>query len=191
MGLEKELLDIITPEEERLKALKKAIDDEKERIKEEERQRKAEALQNRVDALAKYNFNYTNLSELAEMKDEDFDALVLEKKEAFEEEEKARLEKEEAEKQQRIKDETNSLLINAKNLEDLEDFKTHIERNGLDFSVYESTFNQKKEMLEFEKKQADFQKQQDQLKADQEKLEREKKEKAEAEEKERIELPRS
>ena len=41
-------------------------------------------------------------------------------------------------------------------------------------------------MLEFDKKQAEFQKQQDQLKADQEKLEKEKEEKEAAERKERI-----
>lgn len=186
MGLEKELLSIIEPLEENLKAQKEEIDTEKERIKEEERLKKAEALQKRVDALWKYDYIANNILEIAEMSEIDFNIKLELVKNLFLIEEEKRLEREKQEKLEKVKNEANSLILNAKTLEDLEDFKSFLQDNLLNFSDFETIFNQKKEMLEFDKKQADFQKQQEQLKQEQEKLENEKKEKERAEREEGI-----
>lgn len=189
MDLEKELLEIITPIEDNLKEQKEAIEAEKERIKEEERQKKAVALQARVDDLAKVNFAFTNLSELAEMSEEAYNSLLSEKQKEFAEAEAARKEKEEAEKIQKEKADLKYLVINSSSLEVLDGIQTKI-LDTFGVGIYEAEFKadveQKKEMLEFNKKQADLEEKERKLKEDQEKLEKEKEEKREAERKERI-----
>lgn len=93
--VEKDLISTIEPTEEALKAKKKAYDDEKERIKAEEAKKAEEALNNRVQELAKYGYTHSDMFDLKTKTDEEFQTLLSEKKTAWEESERIRIEEEE------------------------------------------------------------------------------------------------
>lgn len=117
LDLEKELLLIITPIEENLKAQKEQIEAEKERIKEEERLEKERILKGRIEKLSELEYVYSDLYRLSQMNEIDFLAIVASAeseykiKEALrkvEEEEKLeaeRLEKERLEKEKKEREE--------------------------------------------------------------------------------------
>lgn len=93
--VEKDLIAVISPVEEELKAKKKVYDDEQERIKEEEARKAEEALNNRVQELAKYGYTHSDMFDLKTKTDEEFQTLLSEKKTAWEESERIRIEEEE------------------------------------------------------------------------------------------------
>lgn len=104
MDLEKELIWIITPIEDSLKQQKEKIETEIELKKEQERQKKQQALQIRVNELWKYNYIHHNLFELSEMSEEIYNNLLLVQKTEFEKQEEIRIAKEKEEQEKRDKE---------------------------------------------------------------------------------------
>lgn len=104
---EKELVSIIEPTEKELLAEEKRIEDEKERIRQEEIAKEEARIQIRIDALAKYGFQI-DYADIKSMSDETFDkyldaAKIQHEKEEAEkaEAERLRLEQEEKERQEK------------------------------------------------------------------------------------------
>lgn len=96
--VEKDLVSVISPTEEALKAKKKSWNDEQERKKEEEARKAEEALNNRVQELAKYGYTPEDMFDLKIKTDEEFTVLLNEKKSLWEEAEEIRIRKENFEK---------------------------------------------------------------------------------------------
>lgn len=96
--VEKDLVSVISPTEEALKAKKKAWNDEQERKKEEEARKAEEALNNRVQELAKYGYTPEDMFDLKIKTDEEFTVLLNEKKSLWEQAEEIRIRKENFEK---------------------------------------------------------------------------------------------
>lgn len=154
MWLEKELLAIITPIEDSLKEQKEAIDAEKERIRQEEEEKKRKFIQDRADILKQYEYFDFDFYALWMMTEEWFKELVEQKKAEFEEK-KAKIQQEEKEKI------INSIRLNILNSETLEKIQeienqinntTHIEWIEIDFSIFSKEIESKKKTLESEKK---------------------------------------
>lgn len=130
ISLEKELLAIIVPIEEELKAQKEAIEAEKERIRQEELEQKRLFLQNRVDKLSSFEYIFSDLLKLAQMSEEEFDSLLVEAKTSFEQKQ-AQKEEEEKKRQEEIvlaqKNEIRSKILNAQSLETISEIEDYIE----------------------------------------------------------------
>lgn len=92
--VEKELIDVISPIEEELKAKKEAYNKAIEEKKAEEARKAEEEFNNRVQELAKYGYIHPDSFDLKTKSDEDFQSLLTEKKTAWEEAEKVRIEEE-------------------------------------------------------------------------------------------------
>lgn len=130
ISLEKELLAIIVPLEEELKAQKEAVEAEKERIRQEELEQKRLFLQNRVDQLTSFEYIFSDLLKLAQMSEEEFDSLLVEAKTSFEQKQ-AQKEEEEKKRQEEIvlaqKNEIRSKILNAQSLETISEIEDYIE----------------------------------------------------------------
>lgn len=183
--LEKEMLSIISPIEENLKNQKKAIEAEKERIKEEEAAKKREALQKRVDELAKYDFVYSNLFKLSEMDETEYSDLVSEVKENFEVAENERKEREAAEELERKKSSIKSMILNAKTIEDLVSAESFARDHKIDFLSFQEDFKTKESMIKHEEEKKKFEEEQIKLQEEKDQIAREKEEKKRKEEEEK------
>lgn len=116
MTLEKELLGVISPVEEALLKQEEAIDAEKERIKEEEKRKAQEILNARVAAFAQYGYSH-DLFDLQLMEDARFEEILADKKAAWEESERIRVEQEEKERKEREDFENKKREMEAKEKE--------------------------------------------------------------------------
>jgi len=154
--LEKELLWIIVPIETSLKEQKALIEAEKERIKQTEIEKQRKFLQDRVDELFKYNYVHTNLYELSQMSDEDFQNQVFQAKTMFE--------------SQEIKNQ----LTYIDQCFHIETLKEHFEWKTVRETVKEK-YEEKISQLEKEKKEREeFEEKKKQQEADQRKLDEDK-----------------
>lgn len=81
---EKRIIAELEDIEADLEAKQKVIDDEKERIRIEEDKRAAEKLQARVNTFSKYTVNEINLDYLKALTDVDFEAVIADMKDAWE-----------------------------------------------------------------------------------------------------------
>lgn len=86
---EKELVAIIEPVEQDLKSKEDWVKAEKERIAEEERRREEEKINGRINALAELGFKI-DYSDLKVMTDEEFDELLRDAHERYQEEQEAK-----------------------------------------------------------------------------------------------------
>ena len=105
---EKELVAIIEPIEKELLAEEKRIEDEKERLRQEEIAREEARIQKRIDALANYGFQI-DYADIKSMSDETFDkyleaAHIQYKREQFEKAEAERLRLEQIERERQEKE---------------------------------------------------------------------------------------
>ena len=175
ISLEKELLDIITPIEEMLKSQKDEVDVEKERIKQEELEKKRKFLQDRVDQLSSVQYSHHDLHELSQMSEEDFQALLSEKKTTFEAQQK----KLEEERLLAQKNEIRSKILNAQNLETISEIEDYIENIWFDLEEFKQDIDAKRWMLE---QQAKLDAQQKKIDEENARIEKEKQEKARQEE---------
>lgn len=98
---ERELIDIIEPVEQSLRAEEKRIEEEIEAIKREEERKQAQKFQNRVASLAKFNAA-ADAYELMIMSDEDFASLLLSAEADFAKEEQRKADAERILNEQRI-----------------------------------------------------------------------------------------
>lgn len=152
MSLEKELLWIIEPVEQELKAKKKQIDEEKERIKQEELEKARKHLQDRVWQLLEVEYSHSDLHELSQMSAEDFQELLDEKSHIFLENKTKQEEKEKERLRQEERNAVLSWIFSAESIEQLNEIKKKIEDNNLWFEEYEKDFNSKRDMIEKQEK---------------------------------------
>lgn len=115
MWLEKELLAIITPIEEALKEQKEAVDAEKERIRQEDEEKKRKFIQDRADILKQYEFFDFDIYALWMMTEEWFKELVENKKAEFQE----KLQKTRIEKRDNAINYLRMQVLNSKTMEEL------------------------------------------------------------------------
>jgi hypothetical protein len=101
---EKELIAILEPEEIRLKEEEKRFEEEKERLRMEQERKETERVQNRINALAKFNFAI-DFYECKIMSEEDYYTLLKTAEEEFNKEQE-RIAAEKAE-QERLRNEKN------------------------------------------------------------------------------------
>jgi colicin import membrane protein len=184
---QKQLVSIVTPEEERLEKEEAKYDAWLESIKIEEERKEKARIQERIDALAKFN-HACDLYELTIMEEENFQALLGEAQAAFEkEQERIAAEKAESERQRIAEQER--LRVEREELDrQREEFKKReAELKAMrEKELAEQRAEQERLRKEHEAKEAA-------LRAEREKLEAEKraiaeaKAKAEAEERARIE----
>ena len=100
--IEKELLAIISPIEDALKEKKEKYNLEQERKKQEEENKKQQLIADRTLKLAKYGVTYDTLTHSPQiMSDMVFDGMIVRLESEWQEAEKARLEKEAADKKAR------------------------------------------------------------------------------------------
>jgi len=98
--IEKDLIAIISETEEDLKTKKEAYDKKIEEEKAEEARKKEEEFNSRVNALAQYGYIH-DAFDLRVKSEEDFQALLTERKQIFDDAENARIAQEEKEKKDR------------------------------------------------------------------------------------------
>ena len=182
--LEKEMLWIITPIEDDLKAKKKVIEVEKDRIKQEKKEEERVFLQNRINELAKFNYVYPDVFELSQISETDFYIKLQSVETVFngneakrieeEKQEKIRIENEQIErdefnkKQKKLKEDQDKLALAQKKIDDgnkkLEDDKIEAQRKKdeekarLDREADDKKLkeDEEQEKLEKDKKYKDF-----------------------------------
>lgn len=154
MWLEKELLEIITPIEESLKEQKELIDAEKDRIRQEEEEKKRKFIQDRADTLKQYDFFDFDFYSLWMMTEDGFKELVEQKKIEFKEKQ-AKIQQEEKEK---AVNEIRLKVLNAETLETISEIEEYIDNIWFNLSEFSKEIESKKKTLESEQKLKDAQK---------------------------------
>jgi hypothetical protein len=102
---EKELIEIIEPTEKKLLGQEKWVEEENERIRQEELRKEEERIQNRLDRMQVYGYN-VDYNFLKVLSDEDFDKMVDSARVKYEaEQEQIKAEQEEADRLRRLEEE--------------------------------------------------------------------------------------